>query len=248
MTSPPDLSVVLPAWNLEPVIMANTVRVAQALASLGTVEIVVVDDGSADDTWREAQRAAAAHGNVRVLRHEVNRGKGEALFTGARATAADLVVFLDADLDLPPEQVPALVALMPEVDMLVGAKRSAMGGGRYPFVRRVLSRAFALSTVGLFRLPVRETQTGLKIVRRSVIDQVLPEMRIHGYAYDLEMLIRAHRSGMRIKEVPVQLGPSASEAPVRLAMMWQLARDTLRLLWWTLRGKIRRRDLPSSGS
>jgi len=222
--------------------MANTERVVAALAPLGVVEIVVVDDGSSDYTLREAQRAAASHDNVRVLRHEANRGKGEALFTGARATLAELVVFLDADLDLPPEQLIGLVDLMTEVDMLVGAKRFAMGGGRYPFVRRVLSRAFALSTVGLFRLPVRETQTGLKIVRRSVIDKVLPQMRIHGYAYDLEMLLRAHRGGFRIKEVPVELGPSASGAPVRMAMMWQLGRDTVRLLWWSVRGRIRRSE------
>jgi hypothetical protein len=115
-----------------------------------------------------------------------------------------------------------------------------MGGGRYPLVRRLLSRLFAIMTVGLFRLPVKETQTGLKIVRRSIIDEVLPRMRIHGYAYDLEMLIRAHRAGYRIREVPVELGPSASEAPVRMAMMYQLGRDTLRLLWWTLIGRIRR--------
>ncbi|MFN2485203.1 MAG: glycosyltransferase, partial [Acidimicrobiia bacterium] len=129
----------------------------------------------------------------------------------------EIVVFLDADLDLPPEQVPGLVANMGDVDLLVGAKRSAMRGGRYPLVRRLLSRLFAFLTVGLFRLPVRETQTGLKILRRSIIDQVLPEMRIHGYAYDLEMLIRSHRAGFLIKEVPVELGPTASEAPVRTA-------------------------------
>lgn len=233
----PTVSVVLPAWNLGKVIAENISRVRRVL---GDVEIVVVDDGSSDNTLAECQRAAASN-SVRVLRHEVNRGKGEALFTGARATVTEIVVFLDADLDLPPEQVPGLVANMGDVDLLVGAKRSAMRGGRYPLVRRLLSRLFAFLTVGLFRLPVRETQTGLKVLRRSIIDQVLPEMRIHGYAYDLEMLIRSHRAGFLIKEVPVELGPTASEAPVRTAMMWQLGRDTVRLLSWTVTGKIPRR-------
>lgn len=241
LPSSPDLAVVLPAWNLGTVIAANIERVLGVLTGIGSIEIVVVDDGSADNTLLESQRAAAGSGGmVRVLRHEVNRGKGEALFTGARATTARLVVFLDADLDLPPEQVPGLLEHMHEIDMLVGAKRSAMGEGRYPLVRRILSRIFALSTVGLFRLPVRETQTGLKVLRRSIIDLVLPQMLIHGYAYDLEMLIRAHRAGYKIKEVPVELGPTASQAPVRAAMMWQLGRDTLRLLWWTVSGKIPR--------
>jgi glycosyltransferase involved in cell wall biosynthesis len=236
----PDLAVVLPAYNLGPVIADNLRRVAKALASVGTVEIVVVDDGSADRTFHEASLAAADLSTAKVIRHEVNRGKGEALFTGARATSAELVLFLDADLDLPAEQVPALIEKMGGVDLLVGAKRKAMAGGHYPLARRVLSRIFALLTVGLFRLPVSESQTGLKIVRRTVIDRVLPQMRIHGYAYDLEMLLRAHRFGLILREVPVELGENASTAPLRLGMLWQMGRDTLRLWWWTLSGRIPR--------
>jgi glycosyltransferase involved in cell wall biosynthesis len=247
-SSTTSLAVVLPAWNLGKVIAQNIERVQRALSGLGEVELVVVDDGSADDTLAEAMRVAASSPSIRVLRHESNRGKGEALFTGARATTSALVVFLDADLDLPPEQVPSLVDQMNGIDLLVGAKRSAMGEGRYPLPRRLMSRLFASLTVGLFRLPVRETQTGLKVLRRSIIDSILPQMRIHGYAYDLEMLVRAHRGGFQIREVPVELGPTASQAPVRLAMMWQLGRDTLRLGWWTLSRRIPRQSHPMRAS
>jgi glycosyltransferase involved in cell wall biosynthesis len=242
MTSPgrPDLSVVLPAYNLGPVIADNLQRVAKALAPLGTVEIVVVDDGSVDRTFQEAAGVAADLPMTRIIRHDVNRGKGEALFTGARATTAELVLFLDADLDLPPEQVPPLVEQMDGVDLLVGAKRKSMADGRYPLARRVLSRIFALLTVGLFRLPVSESQTGLKILRRPVIEEVLPQMRIRGYAYDLEMLLRSHRQGMTLKEVAVELGETASTAPLRMRMLWQMGRDTFRLWWWTLSGRIPR--------
>ncbi|MGH8957424.1 MAG: glycosyltransferase family 2 protein [Acidimicrobiia bacterium] len=242
MTPPgqPDLSVVLPAYNLGPVIADNLRRVAQALGSIGTVEIVVVDDGSVDRTYQEATSSAADLAMTRVIRHEVNRGKGEALFTGARATSAELVLFLDADLDLPPEQVPPLLAQMSGVDLLVGAKRRSMAGGHYPLARRVLSRVFALLTVGLFRLPVSESQTGLKILRREVIEKVLPQMRIRGYAYDLEMLLRSYRYGLKLKEVAVELGESASTAPLRMGMLWQMGRDTFRLWWWTLSGRIPR--------
>ena len=236
----PDLSVVLPAYNLGPVIADNVRRVAKALAPVGTVEIVVVDDGSVDRTFQEASSAAADLALTRVIRHDVNRGKGEALFTGARATSAELVVFLDADLDLPAEQVPALIEKMGGVDLLVGAKRKSMAGGHYPLARRILSRIFALLTVGLFRLPVSESQTGLKILRRRVIEKVLPQMRIRGYAYDLEMLLRSHRYGLTLQEVPVELGENASTAPLRLGMLWQMGRDTLRLWWWTLSGRIPR--------
>jgi glycosyltransferase involved in cell wall biosynthesis len=244
MTSPGrfDLSVVLPAYNLGPVIAHNLRRVAAALAIFDSVEIIVVDDGSVDRTFLEASGVAAELPQARIIRHDVNRGKGEALFTGARASEAELVVFLDADLDLPPEQVPALLDRMSGFDLLVGAKRESMAGGRYPLARRVLSRLFAVMTVGLFRLPVSESQTGLKILRRPVVEQILPQMRIHGYAYDLEMLLRSHRSGFKLVEVPVELGDTASTAPLRIGMLWQMGRDTIRLWWWTLSGRIPRQS------
>lgn len=237
----PDLSVVLPAYNLGPAIGANIAQVAEALRPIGTVEVVVVDDGSVDRTFQEASQAVAPLPHARVLRHEVNRGKGEALFTGARVTSADLVLFLDADLDLPPEQVPALLGQMEGIDVLVGAKRASMSEGRYPWARRILSRIFAVATVGVFRLPVKETQTGLKILRRQVVEDILPQVRIHGYAYDLELLLRSHRSGFGLKEVPVELGPGASTAPLRLGMLWQMGRDSARLWWWVVTGRIPKR-------
>lgn len=242
MTAPsrPAVSVVLPAYRLGEVIAANLVRVAAAFPADGSVEIVLVDDGSPDQTYAEARRAADSIPQAAIVRHETNQGKGEALFTGTRSSSGQLVVFLDADLDLPPEQVPALLEQMEGIDVLVGSKRTSMGEGRYPLPRRILSRLFAFSTVGIFRLPVRETQTGLKILRRSVLDQVLPQMRIRGYAYDLEMLVRAHRAGFVLKEVPVELGPNASTAPLRAGMLWQMARDTFRLLTWIIRGRLGR--------
>jgi glycosyltransferase involved in cell wall biosynthesis len=240
MSSPPEptVSVVLPAYRLGEVIAGNIARVDEALA--GEAEIVVVDDGSPDNTYGEARRAAEVHPRVKVIRHDHNQGKGEALCTGTRNSSGEIVVFLDADLDLPPDQVPALVAQLGDIDMLVGAKRASMSEGRYPLTRRVLSTLFTVFTVGLFRLPVRETQTGLKIARRRLLEEVLPEMRIRGYAYDLEMLVRAHRKGFTIREVPVELGPTASTAPLRASMLWQMGRDTLRLLWWTLTGRLGR--------
>jgi glycosyltransferase involved in cell wall biosynthesis len=237
MTNSPSVSVVLPAYQLGSVIAGNVERVASVLANL-SAEIIVVDDGSTDQTKSEALRATASIPRARVLSHPVNRGKGQALFTGARAATGTLVIFLDADLDLPPEQLPDLLAGMGETDVLVGAKRDSMAAGRYPLIRRVLSRLFSLATVGLFRLTVTETQTGLKIFRRNVLELVIPQMRIDGYAYDLEMLVRAQRAGFKLTQAPVELGPGASTASLRGGMLWQMARDTARLQWWVWTGGV----------
>jgi glycosyltransferase involved in cell wall biosynthesis len=237
MATSSSVSVVMPAYQLGSVIAANVARVASALSSLAP-ELIVVDDGSTDETGSEAFRATSQIPGASLLSHEVNKGKGQALFTGALAASGELIVFLDADLDLPPEQIPSLLDAMGEADVLVGAKRDSMAGGRYPLIRRVLSRVFSMSTAGVFGLPVSETQTGLKIFRRKVLDVIIPQMRIEGYAYDLEMLVRAHRGGFKLAQMPVELGPGASSASLRAHMVWQMARDTARLQWWVMTGRV----------
>ena len=229
----PEISVVLPAFNLGSVIAANIRRTVTALEEVGQpFEVIVVDDGSSDRTLTEAKRVADDDTRVVVVSHRHNQGKGQALITGSEASSGKVVVFLDGDLDLPPEQLGRLLPLLADADVVVGAKKTAMGAGGYPRLRRILSRIYAVVTCRLVGLPVTESQTGLKLFRRDVLDKVLPEVRIRGYAIDLEILARAHRGGFRLVEAPVELDPSAAESSLRLKMMWDLARDTARLMWW----------------
>lgn len=233
---PTPLSVVMPAYRLESVIGPNIRRVAQAISGVPGSEIIVVDDGSDDGTFAEASAIAAALPNVHVLRHDANRGKGAALRTGALTAVNPLVVLLDGDLDLPPEQIPNLVETLQErkADVLVGAKRYGMSGGRYPLKRRILSRVFRFVTRVLFRLPIDETQTGLKIFRREALASTLPDLTVTRYAFDLELLLRVHRAGFEIIEVPVTLEVGASSAPLSIATLWEMGRDTMRILWWSV--------------
>lgn len=235
---PPHVSVVLPAYRLGPVIAANIRTVLAAMEPVGDYELVVVDDGSEDETQAALASVAADDPRVRVVTHERNRGKGEALVSGWRASRGQVIVFLDADLDLPPEQVPLLTERLEDADVVVGTKRQSMDAGNYPPLRTVLSRLYSSSTSRLFGLPVDETQTGLKLFRREVLDQVIPDMRIMGYAFDLELLVRAHRLGHTIVEAPVELAEAAREASFRIAMAWELGRDALRLAWWAVTGRL----------
>lgn len=229
-----SVSVVLPAYRLGEHIAANMKTVANVLPG---AQLVVVDDGSDDSTYEQAKQSATLLPRALVLRHEHNRGKGAALQTGAQAAEGSTVVFLDGDLDLPPAQIPSLLELFAEVDadVLVGAKQTDMGDGRYPWKRRALSRLFATISRILFRLPVDETQTGLKIFKRTVLEQVFAEQRVFGYAFDLELLVRAHRAGFQIAETPVELRIGASSAPLQLATLWEMGRDTLRIFLWSRR-------------
>jgi glycosyltransferase involved in cell wall biosynthesis len=206
------LSVVMPAFNEANVIFESVLTSADTLEGCD-FEIIVVDDGSSDETYAEAIRAAdvienrRTTGHVIVIRNEPNHGKGHALKSGFAHATGDLVAFLDADLDLHPSQLWSLwgVMLQSGADVVIGSKHHPESKLIYPWYRRVLSRSyFALITL-LFGLPLEDTQTGIKIFRREVLEKVLPRMKVQRFAYDLELLVGADRFGYRIAEAPVEL-------------------------------------------
>ena len=231
------VSVLMPCYGLAASIADNIDRTAAALAGEPGVELIVADDGSADGTRLAAERAAARHPRVAVVASAENEGKGRALQRAFAAATGETIVFLDGDLDLPPEQVPAFVALLEadDLDALLGSKRDAMISGGYPATRRVLSRVFsALVGIG-FRLPVVETQTGLKAFRREALAATLPLVEIGRYTFDLELVVRLDRAGYRIGEAPVELDVQASSSRVTLGTLWEMGRDTAALWFRSLR-------------
>jgi glycosyltransferase involved in cell wall biosynthesis len=236
-STPSDVAVLMPAYQLESTIAANVKRVAGVVADWPGVEVIVIDDGSTDGTRVEADLAAADHDFVTVVGYPINRGKGGALQEGFAHSHAETVIFLDSDLDLPPEQLPQLLDEFDRlgVDVLVGAKRSAMTPGRYPAPRRLLSLSFVAVNRLLFRLPIRETQTGLKIFRRSALEDTLPRLTTLGYAFDLELLVRIRRAGGSMAETPVTLSKGSSSG-LALRTLWEMGRDTLKIWFRSLRG------------
>jgi glycosyltransferase involved in cell wall biosynthesis len=224
----------MPAYQLGDSIYGSIHRVREVMPE---AEVLVVNDGSDDRTGAEAERAASELSGVRVLHHAVNRGKGRAVVTGAAGAGGDVIVFLDGDLDIPVEQVPGLLDQAGDYDILVGTKHGSMTGATYPWKRRVLSRIFATAIKVLFRLPVTETQTGLKILNRGAAEALFPMLVVNGYAYDLELLVRARKAGYRIGEAPVFLAEGASSGSLRAGMLWELLRDTLRV--WLLSIRLR---------
>ena len=229
-SAPTDVSVLLPAYNLGGVISPNVDRVAAIVDAWDRSQVVVVDDGSTDDTRMQAEKAAADWDTVLVVGYDGNRGKGAALKEGFRHATGDIIIFLDADLDLPPEQLPGFLDTFAslDTDVLIGAKRSAMTPGRYPILRRMLSRSFAATNRILFRLPVRETQTGLKVFRREVLETCLPALETEGYAFDLELLLRIQSGGGTMMETPVTLAPGAAGS-VKVSTLLAMGRDTIRI-------------------
>ena len=207
-TQAPELSVVAPVFNGAAFIAENVEIIRRDLGAAGLrYELIVVSDGSVDETVERA--VAAGHPEVRVLHYERNLGKGYAVKLGLLAARAPYVGFIDSDLDLHPAELPRF--LPGHAASRASMPPSARNATRSP---RSTTRGDGGSTPGstssssgsLFRLDVRDTQVGIKVFRRELIDAVVPHLLVKRYAFDLELLAVAHDAGFRrIVELPVRL-------------------------------------------
>jgi glycosyltransferase involved in cell wall biosynthesis len=223
--------VIVPAYNEGRQIYENIQEFLRAFATLGhDFELIVVDDGSTDDTYKEALRAASDR--VRVLTYPENRGKGYALRRGVGEATGELVTFIDADLDLHPCQTEVLLRHMEDgVDVVLGCKRHPQSRLNYPLKRRFLSAAYHQLTRLLFGLKVCDTQTGLKLFRREVLLSVLPRVTVNGYAFDLDLLVSTQDLGYRISEAPVVLDYQFNGSGIGLGAIWQIFKDTMKIFY-----------------
>ncbi len=231
----PKVSVILPAFNEGAAIASCIGETARALANVEH-EIIVVDDGSTDDTLAQARRAASSDSCIKVISYQPNKGKGHALKQGFQHATGALVAFLDADRDLPPRQLLTLWRVMEDAsaDVVIGSKLHPESKLHYPRLRRFVTLGYYGLVHFLFGLPIHDTQTGIKLFRRQVLAQVFPHLEIEGFAFDLELLVGAHLFGYSIAEAPVVLEFQSNDSrPLKVfGTGLNMAVDTLRVFYW----------------
>ena len=202
----PDLSVVMPSHNGGVGLLASVRSVLATLEELGQkYEVIVVSDGSTDGCDR---LAASAMGPVGVVHYGRRQGKGVALRVGMTRARGKYVAFIDSDGELDVTELRSFLSLMDlyDPDLVVGSKRHPLSRVDYPTSRRFMSWLYQRLVRVLFGLNVRDTQTGMKLIRRDVLDAVLPRMLEKRFAFDLEFLVVAKRVGYRrFFEAPVKL-------------------------------------------
>jgi glycosyltransferase involved in cell wall biosynthesis len=224
---PPHLSVVVPAYRDGAKIQGSLERLQRALDTTGmTWEIVVVVDGDRL-TAQYAQRARSSR--VHVFGYQQNRGKGFALRYGMTKARGELVTMIDSDMEIAPEEIGRMTRLLDlyGADMVVGSKRHPLSEVHYPPFRRFQSVCYQVLVRLLFRVNLRDTQTGLKVMRREVADRVIQVALVKRFAFDLELVVLAHRFGFR----------RIIEAPVRIEYGFSSTtnfRAALRVVWDTL--------------
>ncbi|HEA46985.1 MAG TPA: glycosyltransferase family 2 protein [bacterium] len=228
------LSILVPAHNEGAHIYGNIQEIQRVFSEIGCrYELIVIDDGSKDETYENAQKAAKGFNNVIVKRIRRNQGKGRALKYGFRFTKGDLVAFLDADLDLHPEQIQNLFKIMNKerADVVIGSKKHPESKLDYPRQRKIVSNIYFLLIKLLFRLPIKDTQTGLKLFKHEVLERVFPKVLVKRYAFDLELLVNIHHLGYKIVEAPVTLNYQRIMGRIRLKDLYHTGMDTLAIFY-----------------
>jgi glycosyltransferase involved in cell wall biosynthesis len=228
------ISVVVPAYNEAPRIQRCVAETIDAMERIGcNYEIVIVDDGSDDGTASLARQAAKKLDRVRVIGSEVNLGKGSSLARGAYCALGDLVLFSDADLEVHPRQLEILYETMvrENADVVIGSKMHRDARIDYPLRRRIISLGYYAIVRTFFRLPVKDTQTGLKLYKREVLLRVMPRLLVKRYAHDLEVLVNAHRLGYKIAEAPVVVTRERAYNRIGLKDVFHVSLDTA-AIWW----------------
>lgn len=234
--APASLSVVVPAYRAADLVGDAVRRIRAATSDLGAVEIVVVDDGSADQT----AGAATAAGADLVVTHEANRGKGAAVRTGMLAASGTYRIFTDVDLAYDPAQIALLVeALHAGADVVIGNRAHPRSHDpQSKFAGRAMgSRLFNAVTKRALVPGVADTQCGLKGFTGEAAEELFGAARLDGFAFDVEILWLAQASQMRVADVPVSLERATASTVSALRDATLMLRDVMRVRRWAAKGR-----------
>jgi glycosyltransferase involved in cell wall biosynthesis len=230
-----DVTMVIPYYNPGPRFAPS---VGDLVAALGqehiSFEVIVVSDGSTDGSDNALDELGPEVTKwIRRIDLGTNRGKGEAVRIGLSQGRGRYLGFIDADGDIPAMQIKSLVDLVRtfDPDVVLGSKRHPLSEVHYPPARRMYSWGYQQIVRLLFHLNVRDTQTGLKLIRREVLAAVLPRTLEKRFAFDLEMLVVARRLGYRrFFEAPVHIQERFSST-IRLRSVRPMLQDTLAIFY-----------------
>ncbi|MFH1888547.1 MAG: glycosyltransferase [Candidatus Omnitrophota bacterium] len=228
------ISIVMPAYNEGGHIISSIEETVGAFNGFGYPwELVVMDDGSTDDTYEKANSLASKYPQLVVKRNPVNTGKGRAIKKALHYITGDYTLFLDADMDLHPVQVQTLFDIMglDKADIVIGSKLHPNSRVNYPLQRKVISFLYYLLVKILFNLPCHDTQTGLKLFKTEVLRNVLPRVLVKKFAFDLEVLVNAHHLGYKIVEAPIILKPQRSYGRIGPTALIATGWDTLAIFY-----------------
>lgn len=239
----PTYSIVVPAYNESARLGASLKKILSYIAQQkwsAEVEVVVVNDGSSDDTAEIVRRLAQKSPALRLVENPGNRGKGYSVRHGMLQARGAVVVFSDADLSSPIEELPKLLkALDDGADIAIGSRwlQAELQTQRQPVHRQIFGRIFNLLLRITLGLHFKDTQCGFKAFQRRAVQKIFPLQKIERWGFDPEILFLARKFGFRVEEVPVAWAHSGGTRIHPLTdgsrMFWEM----LRIRWYDVTGK-----------
>lgn len=244
-------SLVIPAYNESSRIRPTLVEILRYAAERQwDAEILVVDDGSRDDTAEIVREYGRAHPQIQLVQNPGNRGKGFSVRNGMLHAHGDICLFTDADLSSPIAEAEKLFdAIRQGADIAIGSRwlRAELQTERQPLYRQAFGRIFNLLLRLVLGLRFKDTQCGFKAFRREAVQRIFPMQRVERWGFDPEILFLARRMGLRAVEVPVVWAHSEGTRlhPFRDGL--RMFGDVMRIRWNALTGAYTSPPIPSPG-
>lgn len=232
---PKFISIVVPSYKQEKTIVKNLRRLHKAMSDTNyEYEILVVIDGKVDSTLEKLKKAKLA--KTVILSYEKNRGKSYAIRLGMSKAKGEHIMFIDAGNEIDPQGMEMLLLhlIWYEADVIVGSKRHMASMVNYTWLRKVLSLGYYYFVKLLFGLKVKDTQAGIKVFRKEVLEKILPRLVEKRFAGDLEMLVVAKQMGFnRIYEAPIKLDYDFAEitSAATINSIFRIFLDTLAIFY-----------------
>jgi dolichyl-phosphate beta-glucosyltransferase len=236
----PELSIVIPSFNEELRLPATLTAIAKYVRESGrSTEVIVVDDGSRDQTAAVAALYTNQIPGLRVLRNSENRGKGFSVRRGMLEASGRTVLFTDADLSAPIGEADKLLAALGDHDVAIGSRavdRSLITVRQSRF-RELAGIIFNLIVRLALRLPFVDTQCGFKAFRREPCRIIFEQQRVERFGFDPELLYLARRHGLRAVEIPVRWAHSPATKVSMFRDSLQMFLDIFVIRWNALLGR-----------
>ena len=228
------ISIIIAAYNEEKRITPSLFKIKDYMDNQGLdYEIIVVDDGSNDRTSGVVRDVIPEIPHLRVIRYEVNRGKGYALKTGVLASKGDFVLLSDADLSTPIEELSKLLTLIKDnsCEVAIGSRALALSDiiKKQPWWRQNMGKVFNKIVKFIVLDDFEDTQCGFKLFSGDIGRALFNESVVERFAYDVEILARAKKKGHRIQEVPIRWINSPESKVNPLKDSFQMIFDLLKI-------------------
>ena len=227
-----QLSVIVPVYNEAKTIKMNMEYLVSELQRLEHIfEIIVIDDGSTDDTFYKVDQLR----NERfiVITKPKNEGKGRAFVSAYRRATYEYIALMDSDLQISPRELNTFFKIMHiyGADVVIGNKRHAYRNIHYALSRQLVSSGYNLMCRILFGISLRDTQCGLKLFKKSALDKVIDKILVKRFAFDIELIVALRENNIRIADAPVAVLKQSNRGSVNWSNIWQTAKDTL-AVWY----------------